>query len=502
MLFNSFEFIFIFFPVTLVVYFLLGKTNQWHAAFWLALMSLIFYAWWDVRFLPLLTLSIIFNFWVGGRISVANGSSRKRWLVFGILADLSLIIYFKYVDFFILSANFALKQDFELLHLVLPIGISFFSFTQIAFLVDTWQGKVKEYRFVHYVLFVTYFPHLIAGPILHHKEMMPQFAKPETYRINWNGIAFGATLFTLGLAKKVLLADNLSPYVAPVFDSTDQPQLIEAWGAALAYTFQLYFDFSGYSDMALGLAKIFGVNLPINFNSPYKSQSIVDFWRRWHMTLSRFLRDYLYIPLGGSRGGELARYRNLMITMLLGGLWHGAGWTFVIWGALHGIYLAINHAWVSVLNKSNIFSGFRETRKYRMICQLLCFVAVVVAWVLFRASSLDRAMIVLSGMLGMNGISVPLFAVELLRSIGMEVAAGTGRFQWPAQAFWLVASGFICFFVPNTMEVLSGENRDLSRFQRMLAWRYSTVQLAFLATLSLVCLLNLTQVSEFLYFQF
>lgn len=231
------------------------------------------------------------------------------------------------------------------LNVILPIGISFYTFTQIAFLVDTFQGKVNEYRFTHYLLFVTYFPHLIAGPVLHHKEMMPQFADSKIYKFSATDFAVGITIFCIGLAKKVLIADNLAPYASPLFSGAASPSFLVAWGGVLAYTFQLYFDFSAYSDMAIGLSRLFGVKLPLNFNSPYKAVNISEFWRRWHMTLSRFLKDYLYIPLGGNRTGTIRRYRNLITVMLLGGLWHGAGCNFVIWGGLHGVYLIIHQGW-------------------------------------------------------------------------------------------------------------------------------------------------------------
>ena len=502
MLFNSFEFLFLYFPLTLAGYYLLGRRSETAAAAWLAAMSLAFYGWWDVRYLPLLCASIIFNFWAGTAIAQAEGSLRNRLLAGAIAADLLLLGYFKYADFFIASANLALGRQWELLHVVLPIGISFFTFTQIAFLVDTWQGKVREYRFIHYVLFVTYFPHLIAGPILHHKEMMPQFARRETYRPDWNNFALGTTLFVFGLAKKVLLADNFTPYVSPVFDAEDAPRLVEAWGAALAYTFQLYFDFSGYSDMALGLAKIFGVDLPINFNSPYKAASITDFWRRWHMTLSRFLRDYLYIPLGGNRQGPVARYRNLLLTMLLGGLWHGAGWTFVVWGALHGAYLAINHAWTGLRERLPGGAALGSNTAYLLAARLLCFVGVVFAWVFFRATSIDQALAISAGMLGLNGVGVPGALAEAMRSWGLAVTAGTGRFQGAEQATWLLLGSAVCWLLPNSMEVLAPAAAGRRSWTRHLAWRYTPLTAVLLAAVALACLANLNRVSEFLYFQF
>jgi len=282
--------------------------------------------------------------------------------------------------------------------------------------VDTYQGKVKEYNFIHYLLFVTYFPHLIAGPVLHHKDMMPQFAHTSTYHINWVNVATGLLLFTLGLCKKVLWADSLAPYATAIFDGVNHgmtigtlPTIYEAWSGALAYTLQIYFDFSGYTDMALGIALMFNIRLPINFNSPYQSTSIIDFWRRWHITLSTFLRDYLYIPLGGNRHGKLRRYGNLLATMLLGGLWHGAGWTFVVWGALHGIYLTANHLWREMISQRHLqwVPGWMGT----LAGGALTFVAVVAAWVVFRADNMAQAMVMLNAMFGINARPISLDAV-------------------------------------------------------------------------------------------
>ena len=503
MLFNSFEFILLFFPATLAGYFLLGRRAPDAAAAWLCAASLFFYAWWDVSYLPLLLGSIAFNFWAGLRICASEGARRKHWLVFAIAADLALLGYFKYADFFVGSVNALAGTTLPLPQVLLPIGISFFTFTQIAYLVDAYKGWVKEFRPIHYALFVTYFPHLIAGPVLHHAEMIPQFARRETYRPDWDGIAIGASLFILGLAKKILLADNFSPFVGPVFDADDAPTLIEAWGAALAYTFQLYFDFSGYSDMAVGLSRIVGVKLPINFNSPYKSANVIEFWRRWHMTLSRFLRDYLYIALGGNRHGTLMRYRNLLLTMVLGGLWHGAAWNFVFWGLLHGIYLAANHGWGHVKNHRLAALALDRRLSYRIACQALCLLAVVVAWVFFRAHTFERALAVLAGMAGLNGLSLPTSLAAALAQFGLTVEAGTGRFEWPLEAAFLAAGAVICLALPNSMEIVEGQTQAADgTLARLLRWRPTPWHAVAFALLGLACVLNLTRAGEFLYFQF
>ncbi|MGZ3254503.1 MAG: MBOAT family O-acyltransferase, partial [Burkholderiaceae bacterium] len=404
MLFNSYSFIFLFLPVVFIGMFALGRTSHRLAALWLGLASLAFYAVWDVRFVFLLLASIGFNYgagyWIGQRRAAGATKQASYALVAAITCNLVLLGYFKYAHFFITSANQIFGSHFLSPELILPLGISFFTFTQIAFLVDVHRGITREYNPETYLLFVTYFPHLIAGPVLHHKQMMPQFANPSTYRINPEHVAVGLTIFVLGLAKKVLVADNLAEHATPIFNAVRDGQILtmlETWTGALAYTMQIYFDFSGYSDMAVGLSLLFNIRLPMNFDSPYKATSIIDFWRRWHMTLSRFLRDYLYVPLGGNRKGPARRYVNLMATMLLGGLWHGAGWTFIIWGGLHGFYLMINHAWREMMSRL----GWRmEGRLINLLFGAITFIAVVVAWVFFRADTFTTAYTMLGSMFG------------------------------------------------------------------------------------------------------
>ncbi|MGB9093528.1 MAG: MBOAT family protein [Gallionella sp.] len=432
MLFNSYIFIFGFLPSVLLGFFWLARISPVYASSWLALASLIFYAYWNPAYVGLLLGSVICNYTFGVWIAKAGvkheDRRKKKLLIAAIAANLLLLGYYKYANFFVGSINGIAGTSWSLGEIILPLGISFFTFTQIAFLVDASRGEVKEYNFIHYTLFVTFFPHLIAGPILHHKEMMPQFAHQATYRINWNNFATGLMLFTLGLYKKIVMADALAPYANGVFNGIQHalsvgmlPTSYEAWAGALAYTLQIYFDFSGYTDMALGIALMFGIRLPINFDSPYKSTSIIEFWRRWHMTLSRFLRDYLYFPLGGNRKGKLRRYINLMATMVLGGLWHGAGWTFVIWGALHGLYLGVNHLWRELVverylrwipNWLGILAG-----------GTLTFVAVVSAWVLFRSSDLAQALAILKAMYGIDARPIAFDAVmhgELLLVTGLS----------------------------------------------------------------------------------
>ena len=395
--------------------------------------------------------------------------------------------------------------------------------------MDTYQGKVKEFNFVHYLLFVTYFPHLIAGPVLHHKEMMPQFAQRKVCHINWDNVAVGLTIFVLGLAKKVLIADSLAEFATPIFSAVaagGQPMLFEAWIGALAYTLQLYFDFSAYSDMAIGISLMFNVRLPMNFNSPYQATSIIDFWRRWHMTLSRFLRDYLYIPLGGSRHGKARRYLNLFITMLLGGLWHGAGWTFVMWGALHGFYLMINHGWRAFKEKM----GWGEGGKLaRLSAGALTFLAVVVGWVFFRADSFSSAMTLLHGMAGLNGVSLPTSLEERIGHyfVGMNwvIFSGlhpmaTGLDMLNVLIFFALAFPII-WLMPNVWQMFQAYRptcEDLKeshpstdsnnspalreKWFCLFQWQPTKKRAWATGVLFAIAIMGLTRVSEFLYFQF
>src|ERR1700730_8532991 len=374
MLFNSYQFILVFLPITLAGYFLLGKARNLAPILWLALASLVFYSFSNWQLVPLLLASVAFNYAIGLLLIAKQLRAALRFavLTIGVAGDLLVLGTFKYAGF--VAANLdAMFSTGLTVDILLPVGISFYTFTQIAFLVDAYRGNVARYALPHYALFVTYFPHLIAGPILHHKDMIPQFERAEAKRPDAHLILCGLIIFAIGLFKKTCLADGIQPFVALAFGPT-VPSFAQAWIGALAYTFQLYFDFSGYSDMAIGISLMFGVFLPLNFNSPYKATNIVDFWRRWHMTLSQFLRDYLYIPLGGNRRGSVLRYVNLMITMVLGGLWHRAAWTFVAWAPLHGIYLCINHAW----NNFGSTIPPRFTRLAETVALILTFLSVVV----------------------------------------------------------------------------------------------------------------------------
>lgn len=490
MLFNSYVFIFGFLPVTLLVYFGLTRLHYVKAAMvWMAIASLFFYGYWNPPYLLLFLVSIGLNYGFGRAIasSPLRGDRAKFLLIVGISSNLALIGYCKYAEFFLSSLNRVFNWTWQSPDIILPLAISFYTFTQIAYLVDAYRGETKDsnYDLVTYSLFVSFYPQLIAGPILRHDELIPQLRSVKNFVFSERNFALGLTLFVLGLSKKMLIADNLSPWVAPVFNNAESVTFLEAWIGALSYTFQLYFDFSGYSDMAIGLGWMVNINLPINFNSPYKSDSIIEFWRRWHITLSAFLRDYLYIPLGGSRKGEFRRVSNLMLTMLLGGLWHGAGWTYVVWGGMHGLFLGINHIWRKLGISLPKFVGVTVT-----------FLAVVASWVLFRAATFEDALEILQAMGGMKGILLP----DTFQGVLGWIPIG-GIFQgwqnlsylpWVGAGNSMIVLGIIMLGVmklPNTMQMIK-------QFSPKIGWGLG------IATLATACLLSLNRVSEFLYFQF
>lgn len=509
MLFNSYAFLLAFLPLTLLLTFLAARHSSRAAIFVLSLASLLFYAWGELRFLPILCASILFNFLMGRAIARARNKGRRRrvraLLALGVGADLLSIGYFKYAGFFVSSTAAFLGVEIPAFDVVLPLGISFFTFTQIAFLADSAKGEASEYDFMRYLLFVTYFPHLIAGPILHHRDTIAQFAKAGAFRLGATDLAAGGSLFLIGLFKKVALADSIAPVADRVFTMGAQLDLTmaEAWVGALAYALQIYFDFSGYSDMALGLSRMMGVRFPLNFNSPYKATSIIDFWRRWHMSLSRFLRDYLYVPLGGNRKGALRRHANLMVTMLLGGLWHGAAWTFVAWGALHGFYLVVNHAW---RRWAPAGQGFLA----RLFGWAATFAAVLVAWVYFRADTLTLANKMVWSMLGGNGLPLPAFAAQFLNQVAGLSLTGGGTFAnalfefsdtFPKLALLLI----VALALPNAQSVMARYRPALERVRRLpalLSWRPDAAW-GVAAGLAFAILLTLLGgESPFLYFRF
>ncbi len=494
MLFNSYAFIFAFLPVALIGFGILGALGWRTAGFvWLIVCSMVFYAYWSRVFLLLLLFSLTVNYligtvWLGARDSAV----RKTGLIVGVVFNLGALGYFKYANFAVATVERILGRAGPEWHIILPLGISFFTFQKIAYLVDTYKGRGYSRNFLHYCLMVLFFPQLIAGPIVHPREVLPQFARKTKLGLSAKNVSIGLTLFFFGLFKKVIIADSISSTASRAFDAAGLGASVgfsAAWVGTLAYSLQIYFDFSGYTDMAIGLARLFGFRLPVNFNSPYQAHNASDFWRRWHMTLSRFLLEYLYIPLGGNRRGQARRYLNLMITMLLGGLWHGANWTFVVWGGLHGVYLIVHHAFRAVTKNHH---GESEPDWIgRTWSRGLTFLSVAVAWVFFRADTFSAAGRMLVGMFDVRRINV--------EEIRMD------RTRW---VFVLVMLAVV-LWMPNSQKVMSlgrpalgvippppGERRARLLWRPGVVWAFITVGLA------IASILYLSRASEFIYYQF
>jgi alginate O-acetyltransferase complex protein AlgI len=522
MLFNSHVFIFAFLPAVLAGFFIAASLGgRQPAIILLVAASLFFYGWWNPVYLLLLGLSVLVNYGLGLAIShsfAARGEAAARQLLWlGVAVNLGLIGYFKYAGFLAGSVNGLVGTHLDAGGIVLPLAISFFTFQQIAYLADVRQGQPAEHDFWRYCLFVVFFPQLIAGPIVHHREMLPQFALDRTFKPRAENLAIGITIFAIGLFKKVIIADSLATVASPVFAAAEQGETLDffqAWGGAFAYSLQLYFDFSGYTDMAIGIARMFGIRLPLNFNAPYRAASIIDFWRRWHMTLSRFLRDYLYIPLGGSRKGPRRRYVNLMVTMLLGGLWHGAGWTFVVWGGLHGLMLVVNHLWRLV------FPWRLETWWSLAIARLVTFFAVTLAWVFFRAETFGGAIAVFKGMANLPYSLEPRLGplADMLLALGFRFDGTYISFEDKLSVAWLAFWILFLWVMPTTQELMRNFNPAfgfraappapflripaLMRAQAALVWRPNLAWAAATALIAAGAVMGLTRVSEFLYFQF
>lgn len=521
MIFSSLEFLLIFLPTCLIAFGVLAQHGRKAQILGLSIASLAFYGFWDVAYVPLLLLSIAFNYVAGSSLirETAQGrlANANRILSFGILVNLSLLAYYKYSGFIFTSFSTPIFSA-PASNYFIPLGISFYTFTQIAYLIDCWRGDSSKGTFSSYLLFVTFFPHLIAGPILHHKEMIPQFEQSKSgASIKYHDIAIGLTILAIGLAKKVLIADNLAPLVKPVFDAAEEGvslTFFEAWFGTLSYSMQLYFDFSGYSDMAVGISRMFGIRIPINFTSPYKSTSISEFWKRWHITLSRFLKAYLYIPLGGNRKGSLATYRNLFVTMILGGLWHGAGWTFILWGTMHGLYLCLHKLWR--VSSEKFLAG------WNLPCVLgwsITFFLVTMAWVPFRAATVDVTLSIWSSMLGLKGVTLPasLAGSGLAKLLGQSFAF-TGMFPnqlwaWSTSSLSLIAlSLYIALFLPNTSQVVPASDRldqldhapqsKLFRIGYWLRWRPTWTWSIAVSALLILSITQIGKPTEFLYFQF
>jgi alginate O-acetyltransferase complex protein AlgI len=432
MLFNSYIFLFGLLPVVLIGWW--GLRGARTRLAFLTVASWVFYSYWDWRFLPLMLMSTTVDYIAGGSIAASDDPRRRKlWLIAALTFNLTLLGYFKYAGFFLDSLDgfarwFGLNPNIPIVHIVLPIGISFYTFNSMSYTIDVYRRQVKPAKSaIHYAAFVAMFPHLIAGPIVRYSAIEDQLANLHR-RLTWELAASGLFFFACGMVKKLLIADNLAPHVDKLFNAHSSLGLVSGWAAAVGYSLQLYFDFSGYSDMAVGLAFLLGFRFPQNFDSPFKSVSISDFWRRWHMTLSFWLRDYLFIPLGGSRGTRFQTLRNLGITMFLGGLWHGAQWTFVIWGLLHGCFLVIH----------NLARGAGLTLRSKIANRTLTFACACSAFVIFRSPDMSVAGDVLRSMFGLRGMDSPASARALV----------------PA-AFALMIAGLLVFVnvAPNTWEV-------------------------------------------------
>ena len=499
MLFSSYTFLFQFLPATVLAFTAARRHSPRAGIMVLAGASLFFYGAWRPVYLLLLIASIAVNFSLGLRME--DPLRRRAIGSFGVALNLAVLCYFKYTNFIFDSVNALTGAPLPFFNIVLPLGISFFTFQQIAYLVDVMRGARVERDIVSYTLFVSFFPHLIAGPLVHHAEMIPQFKRGRTGRSSVLA-ARGLAIFAAGLFKKVVIADNLAQFVSPVFAHLDAGGAVTtpwAWLAMLSYALQIYFDFSGYSDMAIGLALLFGIRLPVNFRSPYQAISIIEFWRRWHITLSRFLRDYLYIPLGGNRLGEQRRYLNLLLTMLLGGLWHGAGWNFLVWGGLHGVYLCINHLWRGWRGEVRAPATGSAAKGFGWA---ITFFAVIIAWVFFRARTMAGAWQMLGGLFGFEAGSSAYISPGILRLMDLPVLVGEQRLLLIGGGAVVVALA-LALGLPNVPQLFGyREYRRAPEKASLLRWRPNAAWALVTAGALAISLFGMWQRLEFLYFQF
>lgn len=490
MLFNSYIFIFLFFPLCLSGFYLLERKGKGQAAkIWLTGFSLWFYGYFNLYYLGIMAGSILFNYLIF-RLLLTGRKAPRAFLTLGVCANLGLLFYFKYYDFFVENLNALFGTDLVLKNILLPLGISFFTFQQIGFLVDAYRGEAERCSFVEYALFVSFFPQLIAGPIVNYAEMMPQFRAIGRREFSWEKLAKGLYLFTLGMAKKVLLADTFGLAVDYGYGNTAALNGTDAVLVMLFYTLQLYFDFSGYCDMARGLGWMLGIEIPVNFNSPYQAANIIDFWKRWHITLNRFLMRYVYIPLGGNRRGEKRMLLNLMLVFFISGLWHGAGWNFVIWGVLHGALYVCTRSW-------QLHGGKNRTAKpgQKVLGTVLTFLFVNAAWVFFRAADAAQAQMLFERM-GNGGFALPSYGIydgfnldEFWYVMKVLHLTGLPHSDMLLCAAFLVFALAVVFFHRNAGEMAE-------RFVPKV-WNMVTT-----AVLFLWCVLSLSGVSTFLYFNF
>lgn len=483
MLFNSYEFIFLFLPIVLIVYFNLNRFGKYNIAKgWLVVASLYFYSYFNKKYLILIVVSILVNYYIGNMLNNKKGIEsylqRKSLLILGVIFNLGILGYYKYYDFFVENINYIFKTNIPLLYLLLPLGISFFTFQQLSFVIDSYYRKNLQYDFLSYSLFVTFFPQLIAGPIVLPTEMLPQFENEKNKLINYENMNRGLYLFSIGLAKKVIIADSIASFANAGFDMMESLNFIEAWLTSISYTMQLYFDFSGYCDMAMGIGLMFNIVLSINFNSPYKSTNIQEFWQKWHMTLGRFMMNYLYIPLGGNRHGKRRTLINLLIVFLASGIWHGAGWNFIIWGGLHGLGILIHRMWKSSGRKMNKLIGWFITFNY-----------VNLLWIFFRAETIDEAIKIIKGMFDISqlkNINLLLNDCKEFFDYTKEITNGLGNIQ----NIILIPLGIIIlFFLKNSIKKCDKFKKSVICYSETII--YFTISVLFLSGMS-----------TFLYFNF
>lgn len=490
MLFNSYNF-FGFLLITLILFF--GLKNKNLSIYTLIFSSLFFYTCFNPKFLLFLIPAILINYFLGKLLIFfeKNVVLKKSIIIFAILINLAALLFFKYINFFFLNLNYFMTQPLQYLTIAAPIGISFFVFQKIAFLVNIYKGEIKNIQFKNFMLFATFFPPLIAGPLFHYTEFAPQSSDIEKFcKLNLNNIIIGVSIFSIGIFKKVILADACANIADPIFNTriiSESLSFEQAWLAALSYTFQIYFDFSGYSDMATGIARMFNIILPVNFNSPYQSHNIITFWRRWHMSLSRFFRDYIYIPMGG-KNNRFGKFFNLIFVMSLCGLWHGANYTFILWGMMHGVLLVINHVWRD-LTKENIF--MKNSKIFHYFSILITFMVVVTLWVVFRANDLTIASTIIKKMYQFDyHYIISNFKFNLFSSHGILIFCLMITLLFPS------LSDTFKNYHPY-LDVNLGNKR-----QAYLTWSSSFYWAIFISILFTISLLNISKPSSFIYFNF
>lgn len=477
MLFNSAQFIFVFLPIVLIVYFSLNKLRLIKIAqAWLVMASLYFYSAWDINSLPVIITSIIFNYSIGS--TLCNGIklkiNKKFLLIFALTGNLLILCYYKYFNFLLDNINTIFHQQFNFMNIIMPLAISFFTFQQIAYLVDSYNGKTKDYDFLTYCLFITFFPRLMQGPITRAEEMMPQFYSMRTKVINWKNLSLGLFLFSVGLFKKVVFSDLLSKWTVFGYSNLDTLTTLESWITVLSYTFQIYFDFSGYTDMALGIGLMFNIKIPENFNNPYIAVDIQDFWRRWHITLSRCLKDYVYIPLGGNRKGTFRTYLNVFLVFLICGIWHGANWTYIIWGIMHGIASIINRLYKTLNIEMPVF-----------LARYITFLFICCGWIYFSAPNIASANKLLLSSLNFLNFDLP-------KIYGFDMRfRGSGN-SW--EIYPLIFIPIMIFFVYNNFF-----RNKLKNFKPVSIY---SVYIVLMLLVSLYNIFKPDYSSSFIYFQF